>query len=75
MQASFARSVIAQVRTPHSHHARPAHPHAQSRRNAFAFQARLASTKATSLKDRVAELIPAELENVRTAFLAARASC
>ncbi|EPS93608.1 hypothetical protein FOMPIDRAFT_1026469 [Fomitopsis schrenkii] len=38
---------------------------AQSRRNAFAFQARLASTKATSLKDRIAELIPAELENVK----------
>ncbi|KAI0723668.1 citrate synthase [Fomitopsis betulina] len=53
MQASFARSVIA-----------------QSRRNAFAFQARLASTKATSLKDRVAELIPAELENVKATRVA-----
>ncbi|KAH9838771.1 citrate synthase [Rhodofomes roseus] len=38
---------------------------AQSRRSAFACPARLASTKATSLKDRVAELIPAEIENVK----------
>ncbi|CCM04703.1 uncharacterized protein FIBRA_06889 [Fibroporia radiculosa] len=39
----------------------------QSRRSPFARQARLASTSAkqVSLKDRVAELIPAEIENVK----------